>query len=202
MKKQTNKKDKEEVIDFSVLPKINIVTNLIIPNFKQHPLNQERRFKILENLFKSQHKIVKFIAKEQIIEYAKEKEIFKESEQRKEISKEELSKAASLLIQDKGVPAMKEKKALIDLIAERKKQKEDATIAWANAQNQPIDPKKKVDPKAPKLVNPDDIQIPVLDESATEMVIVLYNFPLSDEEYYEFCKFLPVNTVTLINDMV
>ena len=150
--KNKPKDKKEEVIDFSTLPKINYATALLLLNFKNHSLNQERRFKILESLYKTTHKLLKLICREQIIEFAKEKEIFKESDQRKEINADELAKAAAAIILDRSVPPMKEKKALMDLIEQKKKEKEDATFIWNNPQ--PVDPKPQ-NPKTPKpqLVN-------------------------------------------------
>ena len=195
------KDKKEEVIDITTLPKINIVSNLLLLNFKNHNLSQERRFKILETLYKTTHKLIKLVCRDQLIDFAKEKDIFKESEQRKEINAEELAKAASRLIIDKGIPAMKEKKAVLNKIEETKKQKEDAIYAFNNPQ--PIDPKKKVDPKAPKILNPDDIIIPVLDEIQPELMIVLYNYPSNEAEYKAFEKEkLTLNMITLVNDKV
>jgi hypothetical protein len=199
MKKGKDKK--EEVIDISTLPKINYVTNLLLLNFKNSNLNQERRTKILDSLYKTSHKLVKLICREQIIDFAKEKEIFKETDQRKEINTEELAKAAAAIIIDRSIPPMKEKKAFLDLIETKKKEKEDATIAWNNPQ--PVDPKAKPNPKAPKLVNPDEIIVPVLDETATELMIVFYNYPWSEAEYQAFEKEkLCLNSITLINDKV
>ena len=202
MKKgKDNKKD--EVIDISTLPKINYVTNLIILNFKNHSLNQERRFKILESLFKTTHKLIKLICRENIIDFAKEKEIFKETEHRKDINNEELAKAASAIFLDRSIQPMKDKKALLELIETTKKQKEEAIITWNNNLNQPVDPKKKPDPKAPKIINPDEIIVPVLDESATELMIVLYNYPSTEAEYISFEKEkLAINMISIYNDKV
>jgi hypothetical protein len=182
------KNKKEDLVDITTLPKINIVTTSIILHFE----NLDRRFKLLENIYKTPHKLIRFISREQIIEYAKEQKIFVEPVENKkdpnppekrEINSEELAKASSGMILERSIPVMKEKKALMEKIEELKKQKEEATVIWNNPP--PEDPKKKLKPgeKKKEPINPDDIIIPVIDEQGTELVIVFYNYPLDNKEY-------------------
>jgi hypothetical protein len=183
---------KEEVIDLTNLPKINVTTSSLLLNFK----NQERRFKLLENIFKNPDKIFRFISREQIIEFAKENKIYIDPEEgkkpnpkdppieKREINSEELAKAAAGVIIDRSVPLMKDKKALLEKIEELKKQKEEAIQQRDNPQ--PVDPKAKAKPadkKGAVPVNPDDIIIPVIDEFNTDLAIVFYNYPLNKQEY-------------------
>jgi hypothetical protein len=198
-------KKKDEQIDFTQLPKINIVTNTLLLNF----VNNERRFKVLEQIYKNPHKLVRFIPRDHIVDFAKEQKIFIEPvikpkdpnpPELRDINAEELAKAAALLIQDRSVPVMREKKTFMELIEERKKQKEEATAIWNNPP--PVDPKKKNDGKKQKEpVNPDDIVVPILDEFQTDMIIVFYNYPLNESEYMELTKEkIALNHVMLLNE--
>ena len=183
------KAKKDEQIDLCSLPKINLISSSLILDF----VNYDRRFKLLENIYKNPNKLVRLICRDNIIDFAKEKGIYVEPvvnkkdpnpPEPKEITAEELAKAAAELILDRSIPAMKDKKALLDKIEELKKQKEEAIQALNNPQ--PVDPKKKTDKKPP--INPDEIVIPVLDESQTDLILIFYNYPLNHIEYKELEK--------------
>lgn len=175
---------KKKEVDMTNLPKVNTSITSLILNFE----NPERRFKILENIFKNPHRLGRLITRESIIEYAKETKIFVEPVENKkdpnppekrDINSEELAKAFFKLLQDKSVPFMVEKKAFLDKIEETKKLKEDAIAALNNPL--PVKPKPG-DKKKQEPVNPDDIIIPELDNLATEFIVILYNYPLNNNE--------------------
>ena len=139
-------KKKEETIDITNLPKINFFTSSLLFSTD----NPEKRFKLLESIFKSNHKFIRLVTRENLIEFAKEKGIFLEPVENKkdpnpiekrDINSEELAKAASAIIIDRSIPVMKEKKTFFDKIEELKKQKEDAIHARDNPLQ--IDPKKQ-----------------------------------------------------------
>lgn len=181
-------KKKEETVDVTNLPKINTLNASLIFSSE----NIDKRYKLLETIHKSNHKFVRLITRENLIEFAKEKGIFIEPVENKkdpnplekrEINAEELAKSAAAIVSDRSIPFMRDKKTLLDKIEELKKQKEEAIFARDNPQ--PIDPKKP--PKAADKgktapVNPDEIIIPVIDEFAVDLAIVFYNYPLDKEE--------------------
>lgn len=187
-------KKKEETVDVTNLPKINTFTASIIFSSE----NIEKRYKLLDTIQKSNHKFVRLITRENLIEFAKEKGFFIEPAENKkdpnpvekrDINSEELAKSAAAIITDRSIPMMRDKKALLDKIEELKKQKEEAIFARDNPQ--PVDPKKPAKPAdknkaAP--VNPDDIIIPVIDEFAVDLAVVFYNYPLDKEEAHALEK--------------
>lgn len=177
--KKTDKKD--EVVDISNLPKINVVTSSILLNFK----NQERRSKLLEILYKSTNPVIKIICRENIIDFAKEKGIFVETPTKKEPNEEEFAKALSSLILDKSIPVMREKKASMEKNEEQKKLKEELINLINNPP--PVDPKKPPNPKDKKkeIQNPDDIKILSNEdfENNADLMLLFYNFPLTTNEY-------------------
>lgn len=192
MKSNTKKKDD---VDINTLPKINIVTTSVLLDFK----NAEKRFKLLESIYKTSDKTLKLVTREQIIEYAKETKIYIDPEdgkkpnpkdppiEKREINADELAKAASLLITDRSVPLRKDKKTLLDKIEELKKQKEEATVIW-NTPPAEVKVKPKPGDKKKEPINPDDIVIPVVDEYETEMIVVLYNYPIEEKEYLSLSR--------------
>jgi hypothetical protein len=180
-------KKKEDNVDTTNLPKINTFTSSLI--FASE--NPEKRLKLLETIYKSNHKILRLIPREQLIEFALERGIYVLPDEKKkdkdavvekrEINSDELAKAASEIIKDRAYPLMKDKKTLMEKIDELKKQKEEAIQARDNPQA--VDPKKKVDPKKPAVsINPDDIIIPTIDEYAIELGVIFYNYPLDQDE--------------------
>ena len=94
-------KKKDDNVDVSNLPKINIFTSSLIFGTE----NPEKRIKLLETIFKSNHKFLRLIPREQLIEFAKERGIFVEPDDKKkdkdptiekrEINSEELAKKAA-----------------------------------------------------------------------------------------------------------
>lgn len=201
-------KKKEENVDLTNLPKINVFKTSLI--FKSE--NPEKRMKLLETIFKGNHKFLRLITRENLIEFAKEKGIFVEPVENKkdpnlvekrDINPEELAKAANAIILDRSIPSMKEKKALIDKIEELKKQKEEAVFLRDNPQ--PVDSKKPTKPadknkQAP--VNPDDIIIPVIDDYQVDLGVVFYNYPLDIKEVIHLEKEnVSLNHVLLLRDL-
>ena len=200
------KKNPKEVIDISTLPQVTMATSSLLLDFK----NNDRRLKLIEAMFKMPDKILKLLSREHIMDYAKENKIYVDPlegkkpnpkdppVERKEITPEELAKAAVGLINDSSVQYRKDKKALLDSIEALKKQKEEATAYWENPP--PQDPKKKPDKKAPP--QPNDIIIPVIDEMDTEYLVVLYNYPLNEKEYAALEKEgLVLNSVNLLTEV-
>lgn len=202
-------KKKEEAVDTSNLPKINTFVSSIIFGSE----NQEKRIKLLDTIFKSNHKFLRLIPREQLIEFAKEKGIFVEPDEKKkdkkeehvvekrDINSEELAKAAVAIVQDRSIGIMKEKKALLEKIEELKKQKEEAIYLRDNPQA--VDPKKKPDPKKPAVpVNPDEIIIPTIDDFAVELGLIFYNYPLDENELYHLDKEnQALNQIIVIRDI-
>jgi len=201
-------KKKEENVDVTNLPKINTFNASMIFSSE----NPEKRLKLLETIFKSNHKFIRLIPRENLIEFAKEKGIFVEPAENKkdpnpadkrEINSEELAKAAAAIITDRSIPMMRDKKTLMEKIEELKKQKEEAIQARDHPQ--PVDPKKPPKPadkaKSPP-VNPDDIIIPIIDEYAIDLGVVFYNYPLDHEEALALEKeHIPINHLLLLKDI-
>jgi len=199
MKGKKDKKD--EIVDISTLPKINVVTNSIILNFK----NQERRSKLLETMYKATNPIIKIIFRENIIDFAKEKAIFVETPTKKEPTEDDLAKAVVGLVLEKSIPVMKEKKLAMEKNEEQKKLKEELI----NLINNPpvVDPKKPVNPKDKKkeIQNPDDIKITSEEEFANnaDLMLLFYNYPLTTTEYRAMENEKQVlNEVLLISESV
>jgi len=141
--------------------------------------------KLLEGLYKSASPLIRLICRENLIEMAKEKGIFVETPTRKEPNEDELAKTAYLVIIDKSIPVMREKKANMEKNEENKKLKEELIFKINNPE--PVDAKKpppKVDKKQ-VVTNPDEIKI-ISDEEFCDNVdlyIIFYNYPQTPEEF-------------------
>ena len=199
---------KKEEVDLSTLPKANMVVSSLLLNFK----NQDNKFKIFESFYKGLQNdpLYFFITREHIIDYAKEQKIYEDlsdpksknpkepSAPKKDITPEQLSKACLGLLIEKSIPCRKDKK----IIAMKKR--EESEKYWNNkmqtnqnlTQNDeaPKEEKKKKgrDKNKNKKVQqgnevappkPEEIEIPKYDEYTNEIFIILYNYPLSKEEY-------------------
>ena len=200
------KNNPKEVIDLTTLPEVNTAITSLLFNFQ----NNDRRLKIIECLFKTPDKIVKLLSREHIMDYAKDNKIYVDPTEgkkpnpkdppieKKEITPEELAKAAAGLITESSVQFRKDKKTFLENIDALKKQKEEAIAYWDNPP--PQDPKKKPDKKAPP--QPNEIIIPVIDEMDTEYLVVLYNYPLTSKEYAALEKEgITINNVHLLNEV-
>jgi hypothetical protein len=117
---------------------------------------------------------------------------------KKDITPSQLSKACLGLLIEKSIPCRKDKKVIYDQIDEALKKREESEKYWKNkesaGQGQPVeapkeekkkkgkDKKKQVETEItpPK---PEEIEIPKYDEYTNEMFVILYNYPLSEEEY-------------------
>ena len=202
-------KQKKEEIDLSTLPKANMVVSSLMLNFK----NPENKLKIFENFYKGlqNDSLYFFITREHIIEYAKEQKIYEDNsdpkaknqkdvqaQPKKEITPSQLSKAALGLLIEKSIPCRKEKKIIYDQIEEAIKKREESEKYWkkkeqtAQIQQEeaPKEEKKKKGKEKKKKVEeeiappkPEEIEIPKYDEYTNEIFIILYNYPLSIEEY-------------------
>ena len=202
-------KQKKEEIDLTTLPKANMVVSSLMLNFK----NPENKLKFFENFYKGLQNdpLYFFITREHIIEYAKEQKIYEDfsdpkaknpkdapPQPKKDITPSQLSKAALGLLIEKSIPCRKDKKVIYDQIQEAMKKREESEKYWANkakaVQGQPEEPpkeekkkkgkdKKKQVVKEEDLPKPEEIEIPKYDEYTNEMFVVLYNYPLSEEEY-------------------
>ena len=202
-------KQKKEEIDITTLPKANMVISSLMLNFK----NPDNKLKFFEYFYKGLQNdpLYFFITREHIIEYAKEQKIYEDlsdpkakapkdapPQQKKDITPEQLSKAALGLLIEKSIPCRKEKKVVYDQIEEALKKREESEKYWAkkeaNVQGQveeaPKEEKKKKGKDKKKQVEtevappkPEEIEIPKYDEYTNEMFVILYNYPLSEEEY-------------------
>jgi len=179
------KKDKkvEEVVDISTLPRLSQITCSLIPNFK----NNDRIFKILENIYKNPAKNLKFICRDQIVDYAKENSIFIPSEEQVEINSDQLAKSAIKMIFDKALPQMKDKKDLFDRIAEfENKKTEESSPSKKEERDKITSSKNKDKGKAPvkgKGVVSEPDTPPKYDEKVLELIVLFYNYPLNKDEY-------------------
>ena len=198
---------KKEEVDFSTLPKANMIISTILMDLK----NPETKYKLFETFYKNLQNdtLFHFITREHIIEYAKENKIYEDPAEvkkpakgepipeHKEISPWELSKAALGLIMERSIPCRKEKKIIFDKIEEAEKEKEEAEKYWKEQEeiekklkeNEEKDDKKKKEEKKKEDKNkkvypkPEEIEIPKYDEYTNEMFVILYNYPLSEEEF-------------------
>ena len=123
---------------------------------------------------------------------------------KKDITPEQLSKACLGLLIEKSIPCRKDKKIIFDQIEEATKKREESEKYWNNkmqtnqnmTQNEeaPKEEKKKKgrDKNKNKKVQPgnevappkpEEIEIPKYDEYTNEIFIILYNYPLCDQEY-------------------
>ena len=151
--------------------------------------------------------------------------------EKRDITSEELAKGCLGLINERSVTVRKEKKILFDKIEEAQKQKEEAEQYWSSSsQNQTESDKgdndlsktakKKQtaattadkDAKAKKQgtvpPKPDEIEIPSYNDYDNEMLVVLYNYPMSEDEYEQLCQVtnetndtIIVNIFSLLNDI-
>lgn len=202
------KKKNEEVVDLSTLPTINTITSSLLLDFNW----QERRFKILENIYKSASKNLSFITRDQLIDFAKEKTIFVDetdykknpNAERKEPTNEELAAAFQAIVIDRSIPLMKDKKILLDKIDELRKQKEELINKLNNPEPILDNKKKQPDPKKKKdeITNPDDIIIPTMNEYDTDLIICFLNYPVNEMELKALEAInTGFNNITLIKDL-
>ena len=188
------KKGKEQ-IDISQLPSVNETITSIIFNFE----TTDKKLKIIEAFYKMPEKELKLISREEIILFAKDQKIYIDPAEGKKpakgeppiehkpITPQELAKAAKLLIEENSVQFRKNKKDLLDNIENLKKQKEESIAYWnAQAEELKKDPKKKPDKKP--LPKPEEIVIPEIKEYDLDYLVVLYNYPLTGEEFLEMEK--------------
>ena len=184
-------KQKKEEIDITTLPKANMVISSLMLNFK----NPDNKLKFFEYFYKGLQNdpLYFFITREHIIEYAKEQKIYEDlsdpkakapkdapPQQKKDITPEQLSKAALGLLIEKSIPCRKEKKVVYGQIEEALKKREESEKYWAkkeaNVQGQveeaPKEEKKKKGKDKKKQVEtevappkPEEIEIPKYDES-------------------------------------
>ena len=185
----------KETVDISQLPTVTETISSVILNFDSN----DKRLRLIESFYKMPEKELKMISREEIILYAKEQKIYVDPAEGKKpakgeppidhkpITAQELAKAAKLLIEENSVQYRKNKKETLDNIENLKKQKEEAIAYWA-AQAEAIakDPKKKPDKKTPP--KPEEIIIPEVKEYDLEYLVVLYNYPLTPEEFIEMEK--------------
>ena len=203
------KQQKKEEIDLTTLPKANMVISSLMLNFK----NPDNKLKFFENFYKGLQNdpLYFFITREHIIDYAKEQKIYEDFsdpkaknpkdapiQPKKDITPSQLSKAALGLLIEKSIPCRKDKKVIYDQIDEAKKKREESEKYWKNKeqtnqvqQEQPVKEEKKKKGKDKKKQveteiappKPEEIEIPKYDEYTNEMYVILYNYPLSEEEY-------------------
>ena len=122
---------------------------------------------------------------------------------------------------EKSIPCRKEKKIIFDKIEEAEKEKEEAEKYWKEQEeiekkkeNEDKDDKKKKEEKKKDDKNkkvypkPEEIEIPKYDEYTNEMFVILYNYPLSEEEFMcleneknENNEQITINLFHLINDI-
>ena len=188
------KKGKEQ-IDISQLPQVNETVTSIIFNFE----TTDKKLKIIESFYKMPEKELKLISREEIILFAKDQKIYVDPAEGKKpakgeppiehkpITPQELAKAAKLLIEEHSIQFRKNKKDLLDNIENLKKQKEESINYWnLQAEELKKDPKKKPDKKP--LPKPEEIIIPEVKEYDLDYLVVLYNYPLTGEEFIEMEK--------------
>ena len=185
----------KETVDISQLPPVTETISSVILNFDSN----DKRLRLIESFYKMPEKELKMISREEIIAYAKDQKIYVDPAEGKKpakgeppidhkpITAQELAKAAKLLIDENSVQYRKNKKDALDNIENLKKQKEEAITYWA-AQAEAIakDPKKKPDKKTPP--KPEEIIIPEVKEYDLDYLVVLYNYPLTPEEFTEMEK--------------
>ena len=188
-------KKAKETVDISQLPNVTETISSLIFNFETN----DKRLRLIESFYKMPEKELKMISREEIIQYAKDQKIYIDPAEGKKpakgeppidhkpISAQELAKAAKLLIEENSVQFRKNKKDLLDNIENLKKQKEESIAYWAaQAEALTKDPKKKPDKKTPP--KPEEIIIPEIKEYDLEYLVVLYNYPLTPEEFIEMEK--------------
>ena len=185
----------KETVDISQLPAVVETISSVIFNFETN----DKKFRLIESFYKMPEKELKMISREEIIQFAKDQKIYVDPAEGKKpakgeppidhkpITSQELAKAARLLIDENSVQYRKNKKETLDNIENLKKQKEEAIAYWA-AQAEAVakDPKKKPDKKTPP--KPEEIIIPEVKEYDLDYLVVLYNYPLTPEEFNEMEK--------------
>ncbi len=198
----------KETIDLSQLPPVTETITSIIFNFE----NTDKKLKIIESFYKTPEKELKLISREEIILFAKDQKIYVDPAEGKKpakgeapvdhkpITSQELAKAAKLLIEENSGQFRKNKKEFLDNIENLKKQKEESIAFWSSqAEEAKKDPKKKPDKKV--LPKPEEIIIPEVKEYDLEYLVVLYNYPLTSEEFAEMEKEnIILNNVRLIKE--
>ena len=199
----------KETVDVSQLPSVTETISSLIFNFE----TTDKKLKIIESFYKMPEKELKMISREEIILYAKEQKIYVDPAEGKKpakgeppiehkpITSQELAKAAKLLIEENSVQYRKNKKDLLDNIENLKKQKEESIAFWASqSEEAKKDPKKKPDKKA--LPKPEEIIIPEIKEYDLDYLVVLYNYPLTSEEFIEMEKEnIILNNVRIIKEV-
>ena len=154
--------------------------------------------------------------------------------EKRDITSDELAKGCLGLINERSIAVRKEKKILLDKIDEAQKQKEEAEQYWASSsqnqtesdnkgenevskgtsakKKQPTTSNVDKDAKAKKQgiipPKPDEIEIPIYNDYDNEMLVVLYNYPMSEDEYEQLCQVtnetndvVVVNMFSLLNDV-
>ena len=199
----------KETVDISQLPTVSETISSIILNFETN----DKRLRLIESFYQMPEKELKMISREEIIQFAKEQKIYIDPAEGKKpakgeppiehkpISSQELAKAAKLLIEEHSLQYRKNKKELLDNIENLKKQKEESITYWASqAEQLAKDPKKKPDKKTPP--KPEEIIIPETKEYDLEYLVVLYNYPLTPEEFKEMEKEnIIINTIREIKEV-
>ena len=185
----------KDTVDISQLPPVTETISSIIFKFE----NNDKKLKIIESFYKMPEKELKMISREEIILFAKDQKIYIDPAEGKKpakgeppiehkpITPQELAKAAKILIEENSVQFRKNKKDFLDNIENLKKQKEESIAYWATqAEELKKDPKKKPDKKT--LPKPEEIIIPEVKEYDLDYLVVLYNYPLTGEEFIEMEK--------------
>jgi hypothetical protein len=211
------KQQKKEEVDFSTLPKANTITSSLYLNFK----NPENKYKLFEYFYKNlqNNDLFHLITREHIIEYAKSNGIYEDPADanakkakdaplipHKEISSEELAKSLLALVNEISVPIRKEKKILLEKIEEQKNLLKESENYWKNNNNDSNEKKKEDKKNIP--LKPEEIEIPKIDEYKNELFIILYNYPLNEEECSillqisnDFNDKIEINLFEAINDV-
>ena len=199
----------KETVDLSQLPSVSETITSLIFKFE----TTEKKLKIIESFYKTPEKELKMISREEIILFAKDQKIYVDPAEGKKpakgeppiehkpITAQELAKAAKLLIEENSVQFRKNKKDILDNIENLKKQREESIAFWASqSEESKKDPKKKQDKKA--LPKPEEIIIPEIKEYDLEYLVVLYNYPLTPEEFTEMEKEnIILNNIRQINEI-
>ena len=198
----------KEAVDLTQLPTVTETISALILNFETN----DKKFKLIESFYKMPEKELKMISREEIIQFAKDQKIYVDpaegkkpakgepAPEHKPITASELAKAARQLIDENSIQFRKNKKDFLDNIENLKKQKEESIAYWAaQAEALAKDPKKKPDKKTPP--HPEEIIIPEPKEYDLEYLVVLYNYPLTSEEFTEMEKEnIILNNVRQINE--
>ena len=207
------KQQKKEEIDLTTLPKANMVVSSLMLNFKNPDNKLklfENFYKGLQNdplyFFITREHIIEYAKDQKIYEDLSDPKAKNPKDAppqpKKDITPSQLSKAALGLLIEKSIPCRKDKKVIYDQIQEAMKKREESEKYWTNKakvaqgqaeegpkEEQPPPKKKKGRDKKKQVVTeeappkPEEIEIPKYDEYTNEMFVILYNYPLSEEEY-------------------